>query len=551
MLYKFIALSIAVVLVATTGCRNSTNNRKSNVLATVGEEVLTLSDLDSFLITHSEESRWAPTGADNRAWLEEKLRRLAVERLLLGSEEMADLLAKPETRASRQILHLQRLNLALSHQLNLEIEPSEAEIAAKLEELPDADNREPIMDFQHIYFRTDRPDAETVKALAESVAAKAKTGEDFAALVRQYSHSANAKDGGLVRNVVPSNLDQTTQDVLAALEEGQISDLVESRTGLHIFRLIRRVKSQSAGESQRRTSAINMIRNERVTAAYAALLEQLRQTVAIDTEQEPWQVGGFSLDTHVRQQFARGNASRSEDAGQWLVDLALLAHEAVERQLATESLENQVERDIRLGLMQQLFNRGYEELEQLLPPNRLKPYFDAQPALFAIPEKVGVALIFVPHGRDSFATQKDLEAKVERLRQGASFPEMAKKISSGPKAAEGGFQGLLSPQEYSQFGPNVALAIAQLEIGEISNPIFCTGRVLSKNPLLLRGGFAIVKVTERVPEKIRDFEEAIDDVRTSYATHNRKDLDREIRDRMLAQANFEIHRIPKPEELAQ
>ena len=102
-----------------------------------------------------------------------------------------------------------------------------------------------------------------------------------------------------------------------------------------------------------------------------------------------------------------------------------------------------------------------------------------------------------------------------------------------------------------RFGPAFAAAVPEIEVGSISDPIYCTGRILSGEPRLLRGGFAVVQVVEREPVRMRTYEEAEDDVRLAYAAQHRNELDRELVDGILGEAGFEILRLPEPGEFLQ
>jgi parvulin-like peptidyl-prolyl isomerase len=75
------------------------------------------------------------------------------------------------------------------------------------------------------------------KKLAEEVLAKARAGEDFSELASKYSDDPGSKGNR-------GNLGKRTRDVLVPpfadaafrLEEGQISDVVETEFGFHIIK---------------------------------------------------------------------------------------------------------------------------------------------------------------------------------------------------------------------------------------------------------------------------------------------------------------------------
>jgi parvulin-like peptidyl-prolyl isomerase len=79
---------------------------------------------------------------------------------------------------------------------------------------------------------------------ARRVLRELKSGGDFEALARQYSLGPEAKTGGLLppyaRGELPDAFDQAFD-----LEPGQLSDVVESPYGFHIFRLEKHVPART------------------------------------------------------------------------------------------------------------------------------------------------------------------------------------------------------------------------------------------------------------------------------------------------------------------
>jgi peptidyl-prolyl cis-trans isomerase D len=91
---------------------------------------------------------------------------------------------------------------------------------------------------QHILFKIEGEDEAAVKTKAEEVLKRARSGEDFAALAKQFSQddSNNAKGGDLGefgRGAMVPEFEQAA----FALKAGEISDLVKSPFGFHIIKL--------------------------------------------------------------------------------------------------------------------------------------------------------------------------------------------------------------------------------------------------------------------------------------------------------------------------
>ena len=95
---------------------------------------------------------------------------------------------------------------------------------------------------RHILIKVDSSASDDLKQAAhkkaEGLLARAKKGEDFAALARQYSEdSGSAKKGGDLGFNPKGRMVEPFDDAQFALAPGQISDVVESTFGYHIIKV--------------------------------------------------------------------------------------------------------------------------------------------------------------------------------------------------------------------------------------------------------------------------------------------------------------------------
>lgn len=127
----------------------------------------------------------------------------------------------------------------------------------------------------------------------------------------------------------------------------------------------------------------------------------------------------------------------------------------------------------------------------------LRRYYDANPDLFTEParNRVSLILVGVPPSASPAMWQEAREeaARIgQRLDENVPFDELARAHSSDRTAEAGGDMGYLHEGTLS---PSAELAIAELAIGEISEPV----QVLE--------GMAIFKLTEQQPSRLRSFDD--------------------------------------------
>ena len=90
----------------------------------------------------------------------------------------------------------------------------------------------------HILFKLEGKDEKAVQATAEEVLKKAKAGEDFAALAKQYSEDDSNKDNGGDLDYFGRGRMVAEFDAAAfAMKAGEISNLVKTAFGYHIIKV--------------------------------------------------------------------------------------------------------------------------------------------------------------------------------------------------------------------------------------------------------------------------------------------------------------------------
>lgn len=132
---------------------------------------------------------------------------------------------------------------------------------------------------RHILFKTQgKSDAEKmeVKQKAEEVLARAKSGEDFAALATEFTEDPGSKDnGGLYESFPKGEMVKEFEDAAFNVPIGSISDLVETRYGYHIVKVIDRQKETAPFEDVK-MQLENKLKQAKRRETYDNLMQDLK-----------------------------------------------------------------------------------------------------------------------------------------------------------------------------------------------------------------------------------------------------------------------------------
>ena len=121
---------------------------------------------------------------------------------------------------------------------------------------------------------------------AEMILQRLKTGEDFATVARKESISPEAVKGGdlgfISQGIMPEEIDAA----LFSLSPGEISPVIKSLYGFHIFKLIKRSEGTKIKWNDVKERVTNDLRMQKEEKAYVQWLEALRSktTITIDRD---------------------------------------------------------------------------------------------------------------------------------------------------------------------------------------------------------------------------------------------------------------------------
>jgi parvulin-like peptidyl-prolyl isomerase len=122
---------------------------------------------------------------------------------------------------------------------------------------------------------------EDARVLAEKVSGFLKAGEDFDGLALKYSKGPNADMGGDIGFVKRGQMLKEIEDVVFELEPGQLSDVIKTQLGCHIFRVEEKRPATIKGLNEVRDSIEKRLFLEKGKKRYREWIEELRKNAYI------------------------------------------------------------------------------------------------------------------------------------------------------------------------------------------------------------------------------------------------------------------------------
>lgn len=103
-------------------------------------------------------------------------------------------------------------------------------------------------------------DTKQARTKAEDVLRRARAGEDFSQLAKEFSADPGSKDkGGDLGWFGPGQMDPTFEKAAFALQPGQISDIVETQFGYHIIKLDEKKTETKDGKPEQQVHARHIL----------------------------------------------------------------------------------------------------------------------------------------------------------------------------------------------------------------------------------------------------------------------------------------------------
>ena len=123
--------------------------------------------------------------------------------------------------------------------------------------------------------KTDEEKVE-IRTKMEGILARTKGGEDFPALAKEFTEDPGSKEnGGLYENFGRGEMVKPFEDAAFSLMVGEISDIVETKYGLHILKIVDRKKETRALEEVRE-EIVEQIKQSKIGQNFSVYMAGLR-----------------------------------------------------------------------------------------------------------------------------------------------------------------------------------------------------------------------------------------------------------------------------------
>jgi parvulin-like peptidyl-prolyl isomerase len=149
------------------------------------------------------------------------------------------------------------------------------------EEIQKAYHEDKTASVRHILLMTqDKTDAqkEEIRKKMDDILARAKKGEDFAALAKQYTEDTGSKEnGGLYEDFERGKMVKPFEDAAFSVPVGQISGLVETEFGYHILKVEGR-KKETQPLDQVKSQIEARLKERKQMTAFEAHMTKLKES---------------------------------------------------------------------------------------------------------------------------------------------------------------------------------------------------------------------------------------------------------------------------------
>ena len=215
--------------------------------------------------------------------VEERLQKIkkqydSEEAFLKVLEEAGETMRDFRERMRKQIMAIS-MGMRKRHDLEKEAVISESEMAQYYQDHVADYSRPERVQLYRIFLTAEKEAASRAKTKAQLQALRQElvSGADFETIAKKYSEGPDAETGGLVGWVMRGDLVETLEKVVFSLEEGEISEVVETEWGFHVLKAQKKEAAGVASYEEVRTEIEPLLRAQYADERYQKWMGELRK----------------------------------------------------------------------------------------------------------------------------------------------------------------------------------------------------------------------------------------------------------------------------------
>ena len=151
---------------------------------------------------------------------------------------------------------------------------------------PESFNKSEQVRASHILIKVDSKAEPSVKdekkAKLQKIQKRLKGGEDFAVLAKEFSECPSNTKGGDLGYFGRGNMVKPFEDAAFALKTGEVSDIVETRFGYHLIKVVDKKPASVVGYEDVKDNIGQYLKKEKTGKELKGYIEELRKKAVIE-----------------------------------------------------------------------------------------------------------------------------------------------------------------------------------------------------------------------------------------------------------------------------
>ena len=192
-----------------------------------------------------------------------------------------------EERLKKQIVYYKAIGGLVNQEIVVKIKVTDEDAKAYFDKNTEKFRRPERVRAQHILIKADNQSDKEKKADArkrlEDIKKRLLSGEDFGELAKTYSEGPSKVRGGDLNYFTRGQMVKNFEDVAFKLAPNEISDIVETRFGYHLIKVIDHQAEKTPTFDEVKPKLIRWMHSEKVKKNLKPYVAKLRENATVET----------------------------------------------------------------------------------------------------------------------------------------------------------------------------------------------------------------------------------------------------------------------------